>query len=377
VGQGNGENALKDIPESHTARYLLGTSNIAIPEFRKPFLNSIWIRGAKENNLKNIDVQFPLGVLTVITGVSGSGKSSLILKTLYPLVNAFVNGKAVFASDFELEAFSGLEHLDKVVDVDQSPIGQRPRSNPATYTGLFQFIRELFAQLPESKIRGYGPGRYSFNVAGGRCQTWEGDGMKKMEMHFLPPVFVPCEVCRTTRYSAETLAVRYKGKNIAEVLDMTVEDALSFFDSVPFLKSKLETLKEVGLGYLKLGQSSTTLSGGEAQRVKLAKELAKRATGKTIYILDEPSTGLHFDDVRQLVRILQSLVDRGNTVLVIEHNLDIIKMADHLMDLGPEGGLQGGFLLATGTPEEVAQNPQSVTGSFLRPYLSELVKRSG
>lgn len=355
--------------KSLTGKYLRGDLRIELPEKRRVAHQVLRLEGVTKNNLKEIDVEIPLGVFTCVTGVSGSGKSSLVLNTVYPLVHAFLNKEAISPSDFELRSFSGLENLDKVVDVDQSPIGQRPRSNPATYTGLFQFIRELFAQLPESKIRGYGSGRYSFNVEGGRCQACEGDGMKKIEMHFLPPVFVPCEVCHTTRYSADTLAVRYKGKNIAEVLDMTVEDALVFFDAVSFLKAKLETLNEVGLGYLKLGQSSTTLSGGEAQRIKLAKELAKRGTGKTIYILDEPSTGLHFDDVNKLVEILQRLVDRGNTVLVIEHHLDIIKMADYLIDLGPEGGVCGGSLLATGTPEEVARNPRSVTGPFLRSYL--------
>ncbi|MBU6376413.1 MAG: excinuclease ABC subunit UvrA, partial [Bdellovibrionales bacterium] len=354
---------------SVTGKYLAGTLEIETPKTRRTWTRdrSITILGAKSNNLKGIDVSFPLGVLTCITGVSGSGKSSLVMDTLYrAMIQRLYK---VDVGELHARKILGLEHIDKVIDIDQSPIGKTPRSNPATYTGVFSMIRELFSQLPESQVRGYGPGRYSFNVKGGRCEVCEGDGVTRIEMHFLPDVFVTCSVCGGKRYSRETLEIRYKGKSISDVLEMPISQAAEFFDAVPSIKSKLHVLNEVGLGYLQLGQSATTLSGGEAQRIKLSKELSRRSTGKTIYILDEPSTGLHFDDVKKLIRILQSLVDQGNTVLVIEHNLDIIKVADHLIDLGPEGGGAGGMIVASGTPEEVAACSASYTGQFLKPYL--------
>lgn len=356
--------------KSLTGRYLRGDLKIPVPKIRRIWSEerSLRIEGACQNNLKNLDVTVPLGVFTCVTGVSGSGKSTLIIDTLYRLL-----AKELYNANpgnIRVKAIRGLEHIDKVIDIDQSPIGKTPRSNPATYTGLFSLIRDLFAHLPESQVRGYGPGRYSFNVKGGRCEACEGDGVMKIEMHFLPDVFVQCDVCKGKRYNRETLDIRYKGKNIAEVLEMTGEDALPFFDAIPTIKAKLKVLNEVGLGYLHLGQSSTTLSGGEAQRIKLAKELSKRSTGRTVYILDEPSTGLHFDDVNKLVALLQALADQGNTVIVIEHNLDIIKVADHIIDMGPEGGKAGGYVIAAGTPEEVAKNPKSPTARFLKPYLS-------
>jgi excinuclease ABC subunit A len=324
--------------------------------------------GAAENNLRGIDVSFPLGTLTVVTGVSGSGKSSLVNEVLFKRLGAELMRMKVRPG--KCDRIDGIGYLDKVVDIDQSPIGRTPRSNPATYTGLFNDIRDLFAQTQEAKARGYGPGRFSFNVRGGRCEACSGDGLLKIEMHFLPDVFVPCEVCHGSRYNRETLEVRYKGKNIAEVLDMTAEEAAEFFSAIPKIRDKLQTLCDVGLGYVRLGQSSTTLSGGEAQRVKLATELSKIATGKTVYILDEPTTGLHTDDVKKLLEVLQRLVEGGNTVIVIEHNLDVIKCADYLIDLGPEGGDGGGDVVAAGTPEEVAACPESYTGQYLKKVLA-------
>ena len=355
---------------SLTGAYLRGDREIPVPEKRRPvdLEHAITVRGARGHNLQNLDARFPLGVFLCVTGVSGSGKSTLMNTTLYhALARHFYRSKLVAASH---DAIDGIEHIDKVIDVDQSPIGRTPRSNPATYTGLFTPIRDLFANLPESQMRGYGPGRFSFNVKGGRCESCTGDGLVKIEMHFLPDVYVPCDVCRGRRYNRETLDVYYKGKNIADVLDMTVEDALEFFDAVPRLKAKLATLHNVGLGYIHLGQSATTLSGGEAQRVKLATELSKRATGNTMYILDEPTTGLHFEDVRVLLEVLHRLVDRGNTVVVIEHNLHVVKTADWIIDLGPEGGSGGGRILAAGTPEEVASVAASYTGQHLAPLLT-------
>ncbi|WP_305041895.1 excinuclease ABC subunit UvrA [Geoalkalibacter sp.] len=354
-------------PASLTGRYLAGDLSIPLPAARRTGERYLVIKGACENNLRDIDVRIPLGVFTCVTGVSGSGKSTLIIDTLFRALGQRLNRSKEKAG--KVRDLSGLEHLDKVIDIDQAPIGRTPRSNPATYTGLLNDIRELFAQLPEAKVRGYKAGRFSFNVKGGRCEACQGDGILKIEMHFLPDVYVTCEVCRGARYNRETLEIRYKGKNIAEVLDLTVNQAAAFLENIPRLRAKLDTLREVGLGYLKLGQSATTLSGGEAQRVKLAKELSRRATGRTIYILDEPTTGLHFADIQKLLDVLQRLVDAGNTVLVIEHNLDVIKSADFLIDLGPEGGDQGGELVACGTPEEVARVSRSHTGRYLRPYL--------
>jgi excinuclease ABC, A subunit len=355
-------------PESITGKYLSGAMRIEIPEVRRlPNGNRICIRGARAHNLKNIDVEFPLGVFTVVTGVSGSGKSTLVEDILYPALARHVYGSLV--EPLEHDAIEGLELIDKVIEIDQSPIGRTPRSNPATYTGLFTPLRELYAMLPESRERGYKAGRFSFNVKGGRCEACEGDGMKRIEMNFLPDVYVTCDVCRGARYNRETLAVKYKGFSIADILDTTIEDALPILENIPQIRQKLQTLIDVGLGYIKIGQSSTTLSGGEAQRIKLAKELSKRATGKTVYILDEPTTGLHFADVHKLLDVLQRLVDMGNTVIVIEHNLDVIKSADYIIDLGPEGGENGGRIVATGTPEEVAMNRKSYTGKALKPLL--------
>jgi len=328
------------------------------------------IAGAREHNLRNVTVDIPLGCFVSVTGVSGSGKSTLVEDILHrSLARHFYRARVIPGA---YDRITGLEHLDKVIDIDQSPIGRTPRSNPATYTGLFTPIRELFAEMPEARIRGYGPGRFSFNVKGGRCEACQGDGLVKIEMHFLPDVFVPCEVCKGKRFNRETLEVRFRGASIADVLDMTVEDACEFFANQPRIAQKLETLRDVGLGYLHLGQSATTLSGGEAQRVKLATELSKRDTGRTFYILDEPTTGLHFEDVRLLLDVLHRLVDRGNTVLVIEHNLDVIKTADWIIDLGPEGGSRGGTIGATGTPEDVAANQASYTGQYLRPLLDRM-----
>ncbi|MCW3149641.1 excinuclease ABC subunit UvrA [Stutzerimonas stutzeri] len=357
-------------PDSLTGKYLSGRVKIEYPRQRTPRdpKKLLQLKGARGNNLRNVDLEIPVGLLTCITGVSGSGKSTLINNTLFPITATALNG----ATTLEVsphDSFDGLQHLDKVVDIDQSPIGRTPRSNPATYTGLFTPIRELFAGVPEARSRGYGPGRFSFNVKGGRCEACQGDGVIKVEMHFLPDIYVPCDVCKGKRYNRETLEVKYKGKSITEVLDMTIEEAREFFDPVPAVARKLQTLIDVGLSYIKLGQSATTLSGGEAQRVKLSRELSKRDTGKTLYILDEPTTGLHFADIQQLLDVLHRLRDHGNTVVVIEHNLDVIKTADWLVDLGPEGGSKGGMIIATGTPEEVADNPVSHTGHFLKPLL--------
>ena len=356
-------------PDSLTGQYLSGKKKIEVPTVRRPGNGKILkVVGAAENNLRHIDVEFPLGTFTVVTGVSGSGKSSLVNEVLFKRLGAELMRMKVRPG--KCDRIEGMEQLDKVVNIDQSPIGRTPRSNPATYTGLFNDIRDLFASTQEAKSRGYGQGRFSFNVRGGRCEACSGDGLLKIEMHFLPDIFVPCEVCKGRRYNRETLEVRYKGKNIADVLDMTVDEALDFFSALPKLKKRLQTLQDVGLGYVKLGQPSTELSGGEAQRVKLATELSKQATGKTIYILDEPTTGLHSDDVRKLLEVLQRLVDAGNTVVVIEHNLDVIKCADHLIDLGPEGGDGGGTIVVTGTPEEVAACPASFTGQYLKRMLN-------
>ena len=357
-------------PNSLTGQYLSGKKRIPVPETRRPGNGkSLKVIGAAENNLRHIDVEFPLGTFTVVTGVSGSGKSSLVNEILFKKLGVELNRMKVHPG--RCDRIEGIEYLDKVVDIDQSPIGRTPRSNPATYTGLFNDIRDLFASTQEAKSRGYGPGRFSFNVRGGRCEACSGDGVLKIEMHFLPDIFVPCEVCKGRRYNRETLEVRYKGKNIADVLEMTVDEAVEFFAPLPRIRNKLQTLCDVGLGYVKLGQPSTELSGGEAQRVKLATELSKIATGKTIYILDEPTTGLHTDDVRKLLEVLQRLVDSGNTVVVIEHNLDVIKCADHLVDLGPEGGDGGGTIVCTGTPEEVAACRSSFTGQYLKKVLEK------
>ena len=356
-------------PDSLTGQYLSGKKKIEVPTVRRPGNGKVLkVIGAAENNLRHIDVEFPLGTFTVVTGVSGSGKSSLVNEVLFKRLGAELMRMKVRPG--KCDRIEGIEQLDKVVNIDQSPIGRTPRSNPATYTGLFNDIRDLFASTQEAKSRGYGQGRFSFNVRGGRCEACSGDGLLKIEMHFLPDIFVPCEVCKGRRYNRETLEVRYKGKNIADVLDMTVDEALDFFSALPKLKKRLQTLQDVGLGYVKLGQPSTELSGGEAQRVKLATELSKQATGKTIYILDEPTTGLHSDDVRKLLEVLQRLVDAGNTVVVIEHNLDVIKCADHLIDLGPEGGDGGGTIVCTGTPEAVAACPASFTGQYLKRMLN-------
>ena len=354
--------------ESLTGKYLSGELKIEVPDVRRlPNGNRIKVKGARGYNLKNIDAEFPLGLLTVVTGVSGSGKSTLVEEILYPALYKHVYKSAV--EPLEHDSIEGLELVDKIIEIDQKPIGRTPRSNPATFTGLFTPLRELYAMLPESRIRGYKAGRFSFNVKGGRCEACEGGGLKRIEMNFLPDVYVTCDVCRGHRYNRETLAVRFKGLSIADLLDTTIEDALPLLENIPSIRQKLETLLDVGLGYIKIGQSSTTLSGGEAQRIKLAKELSKRATGKTIYILDEPTTGLHFADVHKLLEVLQRLVDTGNTVIVIEHNLDIIKSADHIIDLGPEGGSGGGKIVATGTPEEVAKVKKSFTGQALKTVL--------
>ncbi|MHB1652402.1 MAG: excinuclease ABC subunit UvrA [Desulfitobacteriaceae bacterium] len=368
VAQGTLEE-IKANPASITGQYLSGQRKIQVPLSRRQ-PNGKWLEvlGAKENNLKNIHVRVPLGVFTCVTGVSGSGKSTLINELIYKGLAARLNGARVRPG--AMQEIRGLDHLEKVIDIDQSPIGRTPRSNPATYTGVFDFIRELFAQTPEAKMRGYLPGRFSFNVKGGRCEACHGDGIIKIEMHFLPDVYVPCEVCHGQRYSRETLEVHFKGKNIAQVLDMTVDEAVEFFRAVPKIARKLQTLQDVGLSYIHLGQPATTLSGGEAQRVKLATELSRRSTGKTIYILDEPTTGLHTADIERLLQVLHRLVDAGDTVLVIEHNLDVIKTADYIIDLGPEGGFRGGEVLIAGTPEEVAAFPASYTGQFLKRCLS-------
>ena len=367
VAQGSIEDICAE-PRSITGQYLSWKKRIAVPETRRsPDGRWLTIRGARENNLKNIDVRVPLGLFTAVTGVSGSGKSSLINEIFYKTLAGRLNRAKVRAG--KCDGIDGLAQVDKVIAIDQSPIGRSPRSNPATYTGLFNLIRDLFAETQDARIRGYGPGRFSFNVRGGRCEACAGDGLLKIEMHFLPDVYVPCEVCKGARYNRETLEVRYKGKNIAEVLDMTVEEALGFFEALPRIRDKIQTLYDVGLGYIRLGQSSTTLSGGEAQRVKLATELSRRSTGRTVYVLDEPTTGLHTADVHRLIDVLQKLTDAGNTVVVIEHNLDVIKCADHILDLGPEGGDKGGQVVFAGTPEDCARCPESATGQFLAKML--------
>ena len=367
LAQGTAEE-IKIVDGSETGAYLSGRKRIEIPKKRrKSNGKSIEVIGATQNNLKNINVKFPLGVFTCVTGVSGSGKSTLVNEILYKTIARDLNGAN--EKPGKCEEIKGLENIDKIINIDQSPIGRTPRSNPATYTGVFDEIREIFAATNEAKIRGYQKGRFSFNVPGGRCEACSGDGSLKIEMHFLPDIYVPCEVCGGARYNRETLEVKYKGKNISDVLDMTVEEALEFFANVPKIKNKIQTLNDVGLGYIKLGQPSTTLSGGEAQRVKLATELSKRATGKTLYILDEPTTGLHIADVHRLVNILQRLVDTGNSIIVIEHNLDLIKTCDHIIDLGPEGGDKGGTVVQVGTPEQVIKNEKSYTGRFLKKYI--------
>ena len=351
-----------------TAQYLSGELDVDIPAAqRQGNGHSLWLHGCRGNNLKNVDVEFPLGKLILVTGVSGSGKSTLINETLYPILSKHFYRS--LQQPMAYDSIEGLEYIDKVVNVDQTPIGRTPRSNPATYTGVFSDIRSLFVNLPEAQIRGYKPGRFSFNVKGGRCETCGGNGYKTIEMNFLPDIQVPCEECHGKRYNRETLEVRYKGKSIADVLDMTINQAVEFFENVPDILRKIKTIQDVGLGYIKLGQSSTTLSGGESQRVKLATELSKRDTGSTLYILDEPTTGLHFEDIRILMGVLQRLVDRGNTVIIIEHNLDVIKQADWIIDMGPEGGRGGGTILTTGTPEEVAQSKKGYTPRFLKMEL--------
>ena len=368
VATGNAQEIM-NTPGSVTGDYLSGRIRIPVSEKRAVPTGFLKIVGAKENNLKNINVEIPLGVMTCVTGVSGSGKSSLINEILYKKLAKVLNhARTIPGKHREIQ---GLENLDKVIDIDQSPIGRTPRSNPATYTGVFDLIRDLFAATPDAKAKGYKKGRFSFNVKGGRCEACSGDGILKIEMHFLPDVYVPCEVCHGKRYNRETLEVKYKGKSIFDVLNMTVEEALTFFENVPSIRRKMETLYDVGLSYIRLGQPSTTLSGGEAQRIKLAAELSKRSTGKTVYILDEPTTGLHFADVHKLTEILRRLAADGNTVIVIEHNLDVIKTADYIIDMGPEGGDKGGTVIAKGTPEEIVKCPQSHTGRYLAPFLKE------
>ena len=371
MAQGTVED-IKQNKNSITGDYLSGRKKIGVPKTRrKSNGRSIEIKGASENNLKNIDVKIPLGVFTCITGVSGSGKSTLINEILYKTLARDLYGSN--EKPGKCKAILGIENIDKIINIDQSPIGRTPRSNPATYTGVFDIIRDIFTETNEAKLRGYQKGRFSFNVPGGRCENCQGDGIIKIEMNFLPDVYVPCEVCKGKRYNRETLEVKYKGKNISDVLEMTVEEALEFFNNIPRIKTKIQTLYDVGLGYIKLGQSSTTLSGGEAQRIKLATELSKRGTGKTLYILDEPTTGLHIADVHKLIDILQRLVDSGNSIIVIEHNLDLIKTADHIIDLGPEGGENGGEVIAIGTPEQIIKNERSYTGKFLKSVINKTI----
>jgi len=369
IAEGNPDEVMAN-PNSITGQYLSGAKEIAIPQERHPIDRKkvLELKGASGNNLNNVDLTLPVGLLTCVTGVSGSGKSTLINNTLYPVAATELNNATTLTAAPH-DKIDGLDHFDKVIDIDQSPIGRTPRSNPATYTGIFTPVRELFAGTQEARSRGYKPGRFSFNVKGGRCEACQGDGVIKVEMHFLPDIYVPCDVCKGKRYNRETLEIKYKGKNIHEVLDLTVEDARVFFDAIPALARRLQTLMDVGLSYIRLGQAATTLSGGEAQRVKLAKELSKRDTGKTLYILDEPTTGLHFYDIQQLLNVLYRLRDHGNTIVVIEHNLDVIKTADWIVDLGPEGGIKGGYIIAEGTPEEVASNEKSHTGHFLKQML--------
>jgi excinuclease ABC subunit A len=362
--------------KSLTGQYLRGERQIAIPERRRPVSSARVVRvtGASGNNLKHVTAEIPVGGFTCITGVSGGGKSTFTVETLYKAAARRLNNASDAPAPYE--RIEGLEHFDKVIDIDQSPIGRTPRSNPATYTGAFTAIRDWFAGLPEAKTRGYGPGRFSFNVKGGRCEACQGDGLIKIEMHFLPDIYVTCDVCRGHRYNRETLEVLFRGKSIADVLDMTVEEAAEMFRAVPSIRDKMETLKRVGLGYIKVGQQATTLSGGEAQRVKLSKELSKRATGRTLYILDEPTTGLHFEDVRKLLEVLHELVDQGNTVVVIEHNLDVVKTADWIVDFGPEGGDGGGRIVCVGTPETVAADKASWTGRYLAQVLHRQAERT-
>lgn len=371
IAQGKPDQVMKN-PKSVTGQYLSGEKEIAVPEQRHPQnpAKLLHLKGATANNLNSVDLTIPVGLFTCVTGVSGSGKSTLINNTLYPVAATELNNATTLDAAAH-DSITGLDHFDKVIDIDQSPIGRTPRSNPATYTGIFTPVRELFAGTQEARSRGYKPGRFSFNVKGGRCEACQGDGVIKVEMHFLPDIYVPCDVCKGKRYNRETLEIRYKGKNIHEVLDLTVEDAREFFDAIPALARRLQTLIDVGLSYIRLGQAATTLSGGEAQRVKLAKELSKRDTGKTLYILDEPTTGLHFYDIQQLLNVLNRLRDHGNTIVVIEHNLDVIKTADWIVDLGPEGGSRGGYIIAEGTPEDVANNDASHTGHFLKPMLGK------
>ena len=369
IAQGKVEDIVAST-ESITGQYLNGTRAIPVPERRTPAVDELWLKivGARGNNLKNVDVDIPLGLFSCITGVSGSGKSTLINQTLLPSASRLLNGSNS-RNSLEFEEIIGLSYLDKVIDIDQSPIGRTPRSNPATYTGMFSLIRDIFAGTVQARERGYKPGRFSFNVKGGRCEACQGDGLIKVEMHFLPDVYVLCDQCQGKRYNRETLEVKYKGKSIAEVLEMTVEQAYEFFEPIPQIARKVKTLLDCGLGYITLGQSATTLSGGEAQRVKLSRELSRRDTGSTLYILDEPTTGLHFHDIDQLLKVLHRLRDQGSTVIVIEHNLDVIKTCDWVIDLGPEGGNDGGQLVACGTPEQVAESPTSHTGHYLKPLL--------
>ncbi|MCK5420705.1 MAG: excinuclease ABC subunit UvrA, partial [Deltaproteobacteria bacterium] len=380
AGMAGGEVVCSGTPEkilkhndSLTGKYLSHRLEIPVPhKRRKPGSRFLTIKGASENNLKKINIMLPIGLLTCVTGVSGSGKSTLIINTLYPALAQRLYRSKERAG--KVEEIEGLEFIDKVIDIDQAPIGRTPRSNPATYTGAFTYVRDLFARLPESRARGYKPGRYSFNVKGGRCEACSGDGIIKIEMHFLPDVHVTCEVCKGKRYNRETLEIQYKGKNIADVLDMTVNQAFTFLENIPLIKTKLQTLIDVGLGYIRLGQSATTLSGGEAQRIKLSRELSKRSTGRTLYILDEPTTGLHFADIHKLLEVLNRLTDMGNTVVVIEHNMEVIKTADYIIDLGPEGGDKGGKVVALGTPEKVAENKHSYTGQYLKKVLRTRLK---
>jgi excinuclease ABC subunit A len=370
IFQGRPTEMLADASDSLTGAYLRGERAIVTPAARRaPGRGEIRIRGARANNLKNLDVRFPIGTFTAVTGVSGSGKSTLVNDILYRAL-----AKTIYRAGTEPgshDAIEGIELVDKVIEIDQSPIGRTPRSNPATYTGMFTYLRELFAMMPEAKTRGFRAGRFSFNVKGGRCEACQGDGVIAIEMHFLPDVYVTCEQCKGRRYNRETLEIQYRGRSIAEMLDLTVDQALPLLENVPPIANKLRTLEDVGLGYIKLGQSATTLSGGEAQRVKLARELSRRGTGRTLYILDEPTTGLHFEDTRRLLDVLNKLVEQGNTVVVIEHNLDVIRCADYLIDLGPEGGQGGGRVIAEGTPEDVARSRTSATGAFLGPLLTK------
>lgn len=374
VAQGTAQEIMQ-VEESITGQYLSGKLTIPVPKMRRKPTGYLVVKGAEENNLKKIDVKIPTGIMTCVTGVSGSGKSSLVNEILYKHLARDLNRARCIPGKHK--GIEGIEQLDKVIDIDQSPIGRTPRSNPATYTGVFDQIRDLFASTQDAKARGYKKGRFSFNVKGGRCEACGGDGIIKIEMHFLPDVYVPCEVCGGKRYNRETLEVKYKGKSIFDVLDMTVEEAVPFFENLPSIRRKIETLYDVGLSYVKLGQPSTTLSGGEAQRIKLATELSKRSTGKTIYILDEPTTGLHFADVHKLVDILHKLAEGGNTVVVIEHNLDVIKTADYIIDMGPDGGDGGGTVIAEGTPEEVAKNKKSYTGIYVKKMLERATKHQG